>query len=181
MRNIFVCADTHFDHINILKLAERPFSCVEEMNETIIDNWNATVTNNDLIYHLGDFMMGISMKNSDKSFDRLTTLVGRLRGKIRLISGNHDKTLIKLCRMKNECPFEVIKPRDFLRSQGRKIVMEHRPANIDFLLHGHSHGNSKTRGHIRLDVGVDCWAYSPISIEEAVSNLKILEHKKHYH
>jgi calcineurin-like phosphoesterase family protein len=181
MRNIFVTADTHFYHKNIITKAERPFDSIEEMNEAIISNWNSTVTNNDLIYHLGDFMMGISIKIADESFNKMKELVGRLRGNIRLISGNHDKILTKLCIMKNECPFEIIKPRDFVRTQGKKIRMEHRPINADFLLHGHSHGNMKSRGYIRLDVGVDCWDFAPISLEEAVSKLKVLEHKKHYH
>ena len=181
MRNIFVTADTHFNHINILKYCNRPFETIEEMNETIIKNWNETVSNNDLVYHLGDFMMGLSIRNHEASFVKFKELVSRLRGKIRLITGNHDKALIKLCNMKNECPFEVIKSRDFVRCQGRKIVMEHRPTNTDFLLHGHSHGNVKAKGFIRLDIGVDCWDYAPISLEEAVSKLKVLEHKKHYH
>lgn len=151
------------------------------MNEVIIDKWNSTVTNNDLIYHLGDFMMGLSIKSTDKSFDKFKMLIGRMRGKIRLITGNHDKILIKLCNLRNDCPFEIIKSRDFIRSQGRKIVMEHRPSNIDFLLHGHSHGNTKPKDHIRLDVGVDCWDFYPVPLEEAVSKLKVMEHKRHYH
>lgn len=181
MRNIFVTSDTHFFHKNIIKYCNRPFDSIEEMNETIIDNWNATVTNNDLVYHLGDFMMGLSIKNHEKSFEKIKDLRGRIRGKIRLISGNHDKILIKLCRMKNECPFEVIKARDFIRSQSRKITLFHRPENTDWLLHGHSHSNVPPRGYIRLDVGVDCHNFYPISLEEAVSRLKVLEHKKHYH
>ena len=181
MGNIFITSDTHFFHKNAIKLSNRPFSCIEEMNEILIDNWNETVTNNDTIYHLGDFMMGISLKHYDKSFQKLKDTVGRLRGRIRLITGNHDKTIIKLCAKMNECPFEWIKGSDFIRSNNRKIHLTHKPSKRDFLFHGHSHGTVAPRNFIRLDVGVDCWDYTPISLELAMSRLKALEYKKHYH
>ena len=36
----------------------QPFNNVEEMNETIINNWNSIVSDEDTIYHLGDFALG---------------------------------------------------------------------------------------------------------------------------
>lgn len=33
----------HFDHANIIKLANRQFSDVNEMNNKIIENWNSVV------------------------------------------------------------------------------------------------------------------------------------------
>ena len=52
------------------------------MNETIIANWNKVVTDEDTIYVLGDFFMGM--------LDKIDAILPRLKGKIILIRGNHD-------------------------------------------------------------------------------------------
>ena len=57
MKTYFI-ADTHFNHKNILKYCNRPFSNVKEMNEKLIENWNNTVKKDDVVYMLGDFCMG---------------------------------------------------------------------------------------------------------------------------
>ena len=52
----FCTSDTHFFHDSLLgtnKFAPRPFNNVNEMNQTIINNWNDKVGENDIVYHLG--------------------------------------------------------------------------------------------------------------------------------
>ena len=79
---IFVIADTHFGHENIIKYCNRPFKTVNEMDEAMIKNWNETVTNKDVVIHLGDFGLG--------SKEYISSIVKRLNGKKILIMGNHD-------------------------------------------------------------------------------------------
>ena len=78
---IYFTADTHFGHYNVIRFCDRPFASAEEMDEAMIQNWNDRVTGNDTVYILGDM------------FFRSTNAEGilkRLKGKKRLIVGNHD-------------------------------------------------------------------------------------------
>lgn len=89
--NIYVTADLHLGHIALLDRREgsshgRPeFADVNQMNETIIDNWNAVVRPHDKVYVLGDVAWG--KKN--------LPLVGRLVGRKCLVGGNHDEFRLK--------------------------------------------------------------------------------------
>ena len=58
----------------------RPFTSTEEMDEAMVERWNAVVGPHDTVYHLGDVVI------NRKSLHH----VKRLNGKKRLIRGNHD-------------------------------------------------------------------------------------------
>lgn len=57
---VYFTADTHFGHENIIKFCDRPFASVEEMDETLIANWNGRVRANDTVFILGDMFFRIS-------------------------------------------------------------------------------------------------------------------------
>lgn len=52
---VFFTSDTHLGHANIMKYCNRPFTSVDEMDKTIIDNINKVVGRDDTLFHLGDF------------------------------------------------------------------------------------------------------------------------------
>ncbi len=94
MSETFFTGCTHFHHANIIKLANRPFASVEEMDETLIERWNKKVGPTDVVYHLGD--VGWFQSSSEAAH-----LLGKLNGTIVLIQhpdrrrdreahGNHD-------------------------------------------------------------------------------------------
>lgn len=164
MRNIFIVSDTHFGHSNILKFTDsesgnliRPgFSCVEDMNEAMVDRWNSVVRDQDIIYHLGDVYFGDGHK-----------VLKRLRGRKRLILGNHDNGKASYL----QCAFEkVLMWRMFPEFN---CVLTHVPIHesgmykVQYNLHGHIHQNkSPTDRHINCSVEVQ--DYTPKSIEELV-------------
>lgn len=55
MSKVFFTSDHHFGHKLIIDFESRPFSGVEEMNRTMIENWNSVVGEGDTVFHLGDF------------------------------------------------------------------------------------------------------------------------------
>lgn len=61
----YFTADTHFFHKELIhdtRFANRMFFSVNDMNNTIVENWNSVVNDNDTVYHLGD----IALINSKK-------------------------------------------------------------------------------------------------------------------
>ena len=55
---LFITADHHFNHKNIIEYCKRPFKTVEEMDNIITEKWNKKVGKDDLVIHLGDFALG---------------------------------------------------------------------------------------------------------------------------
>ena len=85
---IYFISDLHFGHANCA-MRYRGFSSVEEMNELLIQNWNAKVTEDDTVYILGDF--------SFRSGIAPLAYAKQLKGRKILIRGNHDSSWVKSC------------------------------------------------------------------------------------
>ena len=67
---IYFTADLHFYHEKIINHTNRPFSTVEKMNCTLIENWNHTVCADDDVYILGD----VTMKGAEYATKALSQL-----------------------------------------------------------------------------------------------------------
>jgi calcineurin-like phosphoesterase family protein len=52
MKKYFFLADTHFGSEKIFHYENRPFETVEQMNESIVNNRNDTVSENDIVWFL---------------------------------------------------------------------------------------------------------------------------------
>ena len=50
-QKVFHIGDTHFYDNGIIRVEDRPFKTVEEMNQAIIDNWNSHVGEDDIVWH----------------------------------------------------------------------------------------------------------------------------------
>ena len=47
---VYFTSDTHFYHSNIIGFCKRLFKNVEDMNETLIENWNQVVSQDDIVF-----------------------------------------------------------------------------------------------------------------------------------
>jgi len=164
---IYVTADTHFFHANIIKHCNRPFKNVWEMNEVMIDNWNRTIpVKNSWVYILGDYVWRNKMKVIEVS--------KRLNGQKFLVRGNHDFRSVKGEAQK--C-FQWIKDLYELKLAKTSIIMCHYPMRSwprshhgSYHFYGHTHKLDSIPERRTFNVGVDLWDYRPLHIEELVDN-----------
>jgi calcineurin-like phosphoesterase family protein len=166
--NIFFTSDTHFFHKNIIQYSNRPFTYIEEMNETIITKWNAKIKSTDTVYFIGDFAF------ADK--EKTKSILERLNGNIHLCRGNHDKPLNALHHYFSSV-FDlstILIPDDDVPSGKQPIVLCHYPLLTwdrqqygSWMLHGHCHASLPFNKTLkRVDIGVDNWNYFPVSYNE---------------
>ena len=177
---LYFTSDTHFCHSKIIEYANRPFASIQEMNETLIRNWNEAVPEDGTVYHLGDFCFGGN--------EEWWSIIPRLNGRIHLIMGNHDMQNVGESFM--QC-FESVSEQKTISVDGQIIVMNHNP----FLcfggsyrgvwqLFGHVHSGPRSLGNgkddtrlvhlfpTQYDVGVDNNDYRPISYEKVRDIMK---------
>ena len=160
-KKVFYIADTHFGHANIIKHCNRPFESADEMDNTLIDNWNNVVGKDDIVIVVGDF----AFKGATH-----TEYLAKLNGKIYLVRGNHDKSAYGF-----EKAVDMMK----IKHKGNTIVLCHYPMcewdgffrnTVHF--YGHIH-NAKNNTNSLMEsipnaynVGADILGFTPRTFEE---------------
>lgn len=173
---LFFTSDLHLGHKNVLHNSNRPFASIEEMEETIIKNWNKKVQEHDTVYVLGDTFWGY---NSEK----IKSIMNRLNGYKVLIIGNHDK----IGPNQKSDSWLKITPYEEIVIDNEHIILSHYPIAEwnrcwygSYHLYGHCHGHfnlseiTKNLPHKNtkcMDVGVDTNNYEPYSWNEIKAKL----------
>ncbi len=188
-------SDLHFGHLNVISYCGRPFLKADGqgdlnlMNRTLIENWNARVAEGDTVFVLGDFSLG--------SREYITSVRAKLKGKIILIRGNHDRSIQQM----QQCGFDEVWNNYRLELEEFDLYLSHiplfqhngkwvteedggeprriykaeftkqPPKYFDRWLCGHVHEKWKTKGKL-INVGVDQWNMSPISEVELLTLLR---------
>lgn len=154
----WLISDTHFNHRNIIEYCNRPFGSVEEMNRTLVGNWNKTVADMDTVFFLGDLALD----------DNPLSWLGRLNGHIVLIRGSHDTFSAR----------ETF----ILYSDNLRLLLIHNPADVPkvwdgWVIHGHKHNAAPFIDPIRrrVNVSVEVINYRPVSVSSVVSKIKSIE------
>ena len=177
MPSVFLVSDTHFGHKGVCHFTRndgvtklRPFDNPDEMDEFMVEAWNAKVKPTDKVYHLGDVVIN----------RKALGIMDRLNGDKVLIRGNHD----------------IFKDEDY-RKYFRELrayhvmngmILSHIPIHSESLgrfgvnIHGHLHANRVMRPlatcgrtdviDVRYhNVCVEMTDFAPILFEEVIARI----------
>lgn len=205
--NIYFFSDPHYGHKNICrgvsewKKEESPtgqqrtrdFDTLEEMNDTLVNNFNSVVKENDVAWCLGDWSFG-GHENIKRFRDRLNCKT------IHLVFGNHDQHIepinspyrglfasvqyVKEFHLKlgTEKTGKFGKQGFFLSHYSHRVWNKSHHGTIH--LWGHSHGTLPMYGK-SMDVGVDTHNLYPYHLDEILDIMKnipiqIVDHHNQY-
>lgn len=175
----YFTADLHLGHENVIRYDNRPFSCAQEMDSVIIENWNSRVRKCDTVYVLGD----VSWHREAETVSILESLNGR---KI-LVKGNHDKLSRKVQKMFDEvCDYKEIRLNEkYVTLCHYPIPFFNRQHSGAYMFYGHVHNskewamieqhkyNLETKGiPCRMfNAGVMCHNYYPVTFSELTDHI----------
>jgi calcineurin-like phosphoesterase family protein len=167
---------------------------VDEMHNSIIENFNAVVSKDDVVFYLGDLSF---CKGHEKSL--LQDMVNKLNGEIHYILGNHDKfeDIKKLNRFKTINDYVEVKITHLTPSpsDSSKMVLDERlfccmhypiyacnkAHHGAIMLHGHSHmalSNDELHTKNRIiDVGCMGYDYKPVSYSKIIEMADKIDYK----
>ena len=167
---IWFTADPHFGHKKVIEYCARPFESVEEMDSEMIHRWNERVKDGDEVFVLGDFSFSGAVRTAE--------ILAQLKGRKVLVQGNHDHWKPEKYK---RLGFHEVHPWLQWGERSTGILLSHFPYRgeelddrtfagqfVDdggWLLHGHVHQGWKVNKRM-INVGVDQWAFAPVSFEE---------------
>lgn len=177
MGRIFVTSDTHFGHDREFLWGPRGFTNYKEHDIAVIENWNNTVTEDDIVYHLGDVMLG------DNAYG--ISCLEQLNGHIKIIPGNHD-TASRLSLYKLLPNIEVLGLAELLKYKKYNFYLSHHPTMTSNLekapylrmhlinLYGHTHQQKPFYQDIpfMFHVGMDSNNCTPVLLDDAIELMK---------
>ena len=178
---IYLTSDFHFNHNKEFIYKSRGFESIDEMNEVLVENFNKTVSSNDVAYILGDLMLG-GPKNTAIDY------IKKLSCGLYIIKGNHDTdTRIKLYQ---ECWNVIdVQNAEYLKYNGYHFYLSHYPTITSeptyekklksrlICLFGHTHSSDKfyNENPYMYNVAVDAHACKPVSIEDILNDILLKE------
>lgn len=163
-------ADLHLGHEGAIRYCNRPFSTVDEMDTTIIDNINVATVPGDTLCILGDFTLRCHESIVQAYRDRINCR------QIIFCRGNHDaKHADRVFGHAHDIKRIAVGENKWTpRHERQPIILCHYAmrtwqgsARGSWQLHGHSHGNLPADYHLQqMDVGVDTNEFQPYSMTD---------------
>lgn len=206
----FFTSDQHFGHANILKYEAAmrrdefgsAFRSVDKMDDYIVDQWNAHVAPDDIVYCLGDFCYKLQQTcdmlpflngekilvcgNHDPFFENLnsTKVADRaLARELALQAGFSEVHLELAVEIKgigrvllSHFPYEPSNKEGLSQSSLRYLINRPAVGKEKMLLHGHVHSQWLTHQEegkpFMLNVGIDVWGMRPVYEDDIVDLFK---------
>lgn len=159
----FVIGDIHDGEQDIITYNHRPFISVEDMHNAFVNNWNKTLSDDDIGWIIGDIG---NIK-----------ILQELRGKINIVIGNHDN--YKLIR--DTYPYMFVSPYPVFVD---RVWLSHEPftfipPELPYLnVHAHTHifsygliGRNWADGNRYFCASAEQIGYTPISFREITERI----------
>jgi calcineurin-like phosphoesterase family protein len=163
-------SDLHFYHNNIIEYAERPFANTEQMNQQMLNNYWANVTDKDIVVFGGDIAYG--------PVEDTINLILDLPGKKVLVLGNHDfeknKAFYRDYKVFDVVTMAFVMQRD-IDGKVYNVLVTHYPIHREALpentinIHGHTHNQEP--GSKNINMSVEMVNFTPVSMEQAIEDL----------
>ena len=168
MSKLFLTADQHFGHANIIKYENRPFASIETMDTALIEKWNRVVGKTDTVIVAGD----VSFYPKEKTAE----IIRQLYGKKLLVKGNHDQ---RNSRWWIDVGFDEVSSYPIIYKEW--LVVQHEPptyindAMPYFYIYAHVHGTPmyKTITPTTACVSVERWDYAPVTLDRILDLSKL--------
>lgn len=184
---VYVSADWHIDHKNILKYCNRPFYTVKDHDNHIVAAINKCVQPGDTLYFLGDMLFANEKYYEQNLVDLLNNINCR---DIRWCRGNHDPNLYRMNHLKYSAD-SLLDAFDYkeVNVNNKFVVMSHyafvtwnKSHRGAYHFYGHTHSTMedeldiKFPGRLSMDVGIDnakkiLGEYRPFELSEATKYL----------
>lgn len=173
MSKIYLTSDWHFNHDKDFIWKARGFTSVDEMNTEIIKRHNSIVTNNDIVYVLGDCIMG--------DLNAGLKMLIKMKGQKYLAFGNHD-TNARLKAFKDNNIFKDIQMGyRIIVGKKKTAILTHYPTvtangedtrTINLYGHTHQEDNFFENKPYMYHVGVDSHSCYPVNIDDILEEIK---------
>jgi calcineurin-like phosphoesterase family protein len=118
----YFTSDLHFFHMLVYKKFRSKHGSLEGMHNNLIQEWNKTVKNKDIIYIIGDVSFG--------KFEETKALISKLKGRKFLIRGNHDERFTSKDFI--DMGFEDVRDTYVLKRPNEKWILSHYPYSSPF-------------------------------------------------
>lgn len=165
--NYFFTGCEHYQHNSIIKLCNQPFNDIQHKQSVLISNLNARVKTDDIVFHIGDFLL-----DDEKSKIKSSEIIKQFNANHIFLVGNHDEN------KRNHLKTNIYDIR--LKFNNVNIQLIHDPKDADvecqLILHSHVHREYKIKElkykrkeSLLINCGIDVNKYYPIRLDEVLN------------